>query len=107
MWHDLNIKNVGRIEKTVAEFTITMIPILPYSKMKVKIYESQSGNFTGMTDLAIKRKFDGSPECAIGYGDTIEEALEDTILYFNKMLSQDGFTELTEDDISYAEWSDF
>ncbi|MBG5919611.1 hypothetical protein ABN056_07435 [Providencia vermicola] len=50
MWHDLHITNVGRIRKTVAEFTVTMIPILPYSKMKVKIYESQSGNFTGMTD---------------------------------------------------------
>ncbi|MEX6031865.1 hypothetical protein [Providencia hangzhouensis] len=47
------------------------------------------------------------PECAIGRGSTIEKALEDTILYFKEMLSQDGFTELTEDDISYAEWSDF
>lgn len=107
MWHDLHITNVGRIEKTVAEFTVTMIPILPYAKMKVKIYESQSGNFTGMTDLAIKRKFDGYPQCAIGHGNTIEETLEDTIINFKEMLSDDGFTELTEDDISYAEWSDF
>ncbi|MEX6035600.1 hypothetical protein [Providencia hangzhouensis] len=106
-WHDLNITKVSCIEKTVAEFTVTMIPILPYAKMKIKIYEDQSGFFTGMTDLAIKRKFDGCPECAIGRGSTIEKALEDTILYFKEMLSQDGFTELTEDDISYAEWSDF
>ncbi|EPV8581668.1 hypothetical protein [Morganella morganii] len=107
MWHNLHITNVSSIEKTAAEFTITMISVLPYAKMKVKIYENQSCNFTGMTDLAIKRKFDGSPECAIGYGKTIEEALEDTLLYFNKMLNQDGFTKLTEDDISYSEWSDF
>ena len=107
MWHDLHIKNVSCIEKTVAEFTVTMIPILPYAKMKVKVYERQSGNFIGITDLAIKRKFDGCPERAVGYGDTIEETLEDTILYFSKMLSQDGYTELTEEDIDYAEWSDF
>ncbi|BDH18006.1 hypothetical protein PrNR1418_12970 [Providencia rettgeri] len=43
MWHDLNITKVSCIEKTVAEFTVTMIPILPYAKMKIKIYEDQSG----------------------------------------------------------------
>lgn len=107
MWHDLRIENVGAIEKTVAEFTIWMVAILPYAKMKVKIYEGQSGNYTGMTDLRIKRKFDGSPESAIGHGNSIEEALEDTIKYFNSMLKTDGFDELTEDDIEYSEYSDF
>ncbi len=72
MWHDLNITKVSCIEKTVAEFTVTMIPILPYAKMKIKIMKI-SRVFTGMTDLAIKRKFDGCPECAIGRGSTIEK----------------------------------
>lgn len=107
MWHELKIENVGAIEKTVAEFTIWMVAILPYAKMKVKIYEDQSGNYTGMTDLRIKRKFDGSPESAIGHGDSIEAALEDTIRYFNKMLKIDGFDQLSEDDIEYSEYSDF
>lgn len=52
-----------------------------------------------MTDLRIKRKFDGCPESAIGHGKSIEEALEDTIKYFNQMLKEDGFEALTEDDI--------
>lgn len=107
MWHSLKLERVGKIEKTVAEFIVWMNTVLPYAKMKVKIYESQSGQYTGMTDLRIKRKFDGSPESAIGHGNSIEEALEDTIKYFNSMLKTDGYDELTEDDIEYSEWSDF
>ena len=102
MWHGLKLERVGKIEKTAAEFTVWMSTVLPYAKMKVKIYESQSGQYTG-----IKRKFDGSPESAIGHGNSIEEALEDTIKYFNEMLKIDGLDELTEDDIEYSEWSDF
>lgn len=107
MWHDLKLENVGAIEKTVAEFTIWMVGILPYAKMKVKVFESQAGIYTGRTDLAIKRKVDGSPENGLGDGRTIEEALENTIKSFNDMLKKDGFSALTEDDIEYSEWSDF
>ncbi|WP_140921495.1 hypothetical protein [Limnobaculum xujianqingii] len=107
MWRKLQLENVGSIDKVVAEFIIWMIPLLPYAKMKIKVYESQSGLYTGRTDLQIKRKFDGCPEGAIGNGETVEEALENTINYFNKMLKDDGFDELTEDDIEYSEYSDF
>ncbi|WP_447887326.1 hypothetical protein [Serratia fonticola] len=107
MWQNIKIENVSKIEKTVAEFTVWMIGVLPYAKMKIKVFESDSGCYTGKTDLQIKRKFDSSPECAIGHGDTIEEALENTIKYFNGMLKTDGFDELTEDCIEYSEWSDF
>ncbi|MFT0214089.1 hypothetical protein VQ643_16070 [Pseudomonas sp. F1_0610] len=107
MWHNLHIKNVGRIKKIVAEFTITMIPILPYATMKVKIYESQTGHFTGATNLAIKRKFDDNYEFTVGSGDTIQGALENTILKFNEKMSEDDYLELNEQDISYADWTDF
>lgn len=107
MWQEIKIDNVSQIEKTVAEFTIWMIGVLPYAKMKIKVYESNSGCYTGRTDLQIKRKFDGCPECAMGFGETIEEALEDTIIYFNKMLKEDNLVELTENDIAYSACSDF
>ncbi|OCG15510.1 hypothetical protein A9G28_00750 [Gilliamella sp. Fer1-1] len=106
MWHDLIIDNVVKIEKSVAEFVIWM-PILPYAKMKIKIYESSSRRYTGMTDLAIKRKFDRYPENGLGSGDTVEEALKNTLKNFNAMLTEDGFEELTPEDIEYSEWSDF
>ncbi|MBO1929260.1 hypothetical protein J4731_13280 [Providencia rettgeri] len=64
MWHDLNITKVSCIEKTVAEFTVTMIPILPYAKMKIKIYEDQSG-FYRYDGFSNKRKFDGCPSAPL------------------------------------------
>ena len=38
MWKDLKIDGVGAVEKCVAEFQVWMQPILPYGKMKVKIF---------------------------------------------------------------------
>lgn len=107
MWHNLKFDKVSRIEKTVAEFTIWMIGILPYAKMKIKISESHYGSYTGITDIRIKRKYDGYPQCALGDGVSIEEALENTIKNFNDILQQDGYEELTPEDIEYSEWSDF
>lgn len=107
MWKNIKIKNVSKIEKIAAEFTIWMVGVLPYAKMKIKIIESNSGWYTGRTDLQIKRKFDGYPECAIGEGKNIEEALENTIKCFNKILEEDNLEKLTEEDIEYSEYSDF
>lgn len=103
----IKIENVSKVEKTVAEFTIWMVGVLPYAKMKIKIFEDHLGRYTGRSDLKIKRKFDGSPECAIGHGESIEEALESTIKYFNQMLKEDNMETLTEEDIEYSEYSDF
>lgn len=36
MWHSLKLEGVGKIEKTAAEFTVWMVGVLPYAKMKVK-----------------------------------------------------------------------
>jgi len=105
MWRNLKLDSV-EIEKLVAEFIVWM-PVLPYAKMKVKIYENQSGRFSGTTDLRIKRKFDSCPESALGTGNTIEETLKNTIKCFNDILKEDGFEELTPEDIEYSEWSDF
>lgn len=108
----MNKKNVDAIEKCVAEFQIWMQEILPYGKMKIKIYENQKGVFYGYTDIRIIRKFDGSPEGAVGHGKTIDEALSDTIEYFMKMVEEDYPqsdypTGLKEEDIEYSEYSDF
>lgn len=107
MWHDLKLDKVSGIDKLVAEFTIWMIGVLPYAKMKVKVSETQDGLYTGKTDIAIKRKYDGYPEWAGGIGNTIEDALEKTIKNFNEMLQEDGIEKLTPEDIEYSEWSDF
>lgn len=112
MWRDVNIEYVGAIEKCVAEFQVWMIEILPYAKMKVKVYEGADYTYTGYTDVRIIRKFDGAPQGAVGYGKTIDEALIDTINYFVQMVKEDYPKSeypngLSESDIEYTEYSDF
>lgn len=112
MWKKIDIDGIEKIEKCVAEFQISMQTILPYGKIKIKIYEGQEGTITGRTNIGVKRKFDGEVEYATGYGKTVEEALEDTINWFLKMVREDYPIEsypegLSEDDIEYAEFSDF
>lgn len=112
MWKELKLSNVQKIEKVSAEFVIWMHSILPYGKMKVRIYEDQEGGFSGITDLHIKRKFDGDFEAAVGFGKTIEEALSETIRNFNEIIVQDYPKNqypngLSENHIEYTEPSDF
>lgn len=69
-----------------------------YGSFKVKIYENQNkfsnpyinANFTGYTDLRIKDST-GGYEGGIGFGDTMEEALENTVRNF-----MNNFTEYKE-----------
>lgn len=110
MWKDIKLKYDGKISRLADEFEITMPDVLPYNKMKVRIYEEANGRFTGRTDVMIVRK-NGSPESSFGYGATVEEALGDTIRYFIQMVEEDylidGTVRLCASDIRYAESSDF
>lgn len=110
MWKDIRLKYDGKIRRLADEFEVSMPAVLPYCKMKVRIYEESDGRFRGRTDVMIVRK-DGSPESSVGYGTTIEEALEDTIRYFVQMIEEDylidGSVKLCASDIRYAESSDF
>lgn len=77
----------------VAEFDVMELIKTPWAKFKVKIYEGQDGKFTGYTNLRIKDET-GVAYGGVGFGNTIDEALEDTINYFLKMLEEkDGWTE--------------
>lgn len=112
MWKNIDIQEVGSIEKCVGEFQILMQKILPFGKMKIKVYGSSNGIFTGYTDIRIIRKYDDSPEGAVGYGKTVDKALEDTINYFIKMVEEDYsnneyFQGLSEDNIVYSEYCNF
>ena len=112
MWQEIKIIGIEEIEKCVAEFRISMHTVLPYGTMKIKIYENQNKTFEGITDIGVKRKFDGNFENAVGYGNTIEEALKDTINWFTKMVQEDYPIEeypegLLEEDIEYLKNTDF
>lgn len=103
-WKQIKIKGIASIEKFIAEFNVFELIKTPYGKFKVKIYQSNNGKFIGYTNLQLKDD-DGCPFAAIGYVDSVEEALQDTIEYFIKML--DKKDHLEEGDFEYMDPSDF
>ncbi|MFL0582605.1 hypothetical protein ACH0B6_08535 [Solibacillus silvestris] len=96
-WKDLKIDHIDYIEKCVGEFEITALDFfetvyegdtIHYGSFKVKIYESQNtlhntdenDKFTGFTNLRLKDPLGlGGYEGGVGFGITIEQALENTI----------------------------
>lgn len=86
-WKNIRIPGIANIRKCVAEFEVHELIKTPYGKFKVKIYEDKHGHFTGYTILQLKDS-DGCPFCGVGYGETVNEALKDTIKYFLRMLDE-------------------
>ena len=103
-WKLLKVDGVPNIRKCVAEFEVQELEKTPYGKFKIKIFEDSKGNLTGYTNLQAKDS-DGCPIAGVGYGSTIEEALEDTIKYFLKMLEDKK--DLTEEDFECSDSFDF
>jgi hypothetical protein len=103
-WQDLKIEGIANIEKCVAEFDVGELKKTPWAKFKVKIYESQDGRLTGYTNLRIKDE-SGDFSGGVGYGNTVEETLEDTILYFLKVLN--GKEIWSEEDFQATDPYDF
>ncbi|WP_273130174.1 hypothetical protein [Bacillus weihaiensis] len=97
-WKNIKIEKINSIEKLVAEFDITALDLLSdvfendanyYGGFKVKVYETQDQNsliLTGYTNLKIL-DLTGHYEGAVGFGNTIEDALEDTLNQFIKKLN--------------------
>ncbi|WP_239428000.1 hypothetical protein [Snodgrassella communis] len=106
MWRNIKIENV-RIERLVGDYFVWMIDILPYAKMKIRVYENASGQFRGLTDLCVKRKHNGKFESASGKGSTIEEVIINTIKNFETILEEENIKSLEPQDIDYLNWTDF
>lgn len=85
-WKKVNIEGIAKIEKCVAEFNIWELNISPYAKFKIKVFEDNKNNFTGYSNIQVIDEV-GGYNGAVGYGNTVEEALEDTIKYFFELLS--------------------
>lgn len=103
MWND-RYQGIAKIEKLVAEYNIWELNITPYVKFKIKIYESLEHTYTGYTNIQIADGL-GDFQCAVGYGRTQEEALEDTISEFFKLTARKDTWE--EQDFQYADSCDF
>lgn len=103
-WQELKIEGIAKIEKFVSEFDVYELEKTPYSKFKVKVFESSNGTFTGYTNLRIKDET-GDACGGVGYGSTIEETLKDTIIYFMHLLSEKD--DWTENDFVCSDSFDF
>lgn len=96
-WKNIKIDKINTIEKLISEFEVTALTLLEevfegdiihYGSFKVRIYEEQntdSNHLVGYTNLKLKDSF-GGYEGAVGYGSTIEEALQDTIENFKALV---------------------
>lgn len=86
-WKNIKVEGIGNIEKCVGEFNIVETLKTPYGKFKIKIYERKNGRYVGYTNLQVKDK-DGCAFAGVGHGETVEEALKDTIEYFLDMINE-------------------
>ncbi len=104
-WKKIKISGIAAIEQCVAEFNIWETEKTPYGKFKIKIFEKQDGSFIGISNIRIRNAYDGSPESAVGFGQTITEALNDTLEYFLKMLGDRE--DLAEEQFEWSDGTDF
>jgi len=86
---------VTKIEKLVGEYNIWELEKTPYAKFKIKIYVSESGSYSGYTNLQVADK-NGEFYCGVGWGETQEKALNDTLDNFSKLLSRKNNWEETD-----------
>ena len=103
-WKDINIQGIGRIQKCVGEINIAETIKTPYGKFKIKIYEEQYGKYVGYTNLLLKDE-DGCALPGVGFGETVEEALKDTIEYFLDMINQKK--DISDEDYECSDSFDF
>ncbi|WP_334075543.1 MULTISPECIES: hypothetical protein [Paenibacillus] len=103
-WKNIQVTGVSSIEKCVAEFDVTQLDV-PSGRFRIRIYESMSGKFMGFTNLKIKSSFDGYPEGGVGNGDSITEALQDTINNIMEKLSENRV--LDDSDFIFVNYNEF
>jgi hypothetical protein len=102
-WKDMKYGASVSVSKLVAEYRLTSTQVFPYTKCKLRIWESE-GTYYGYLNVSIQN--DGIS----GMGSTIEEALDDTIknnieliLEYEEKLGR----KLTDDDYVYSDPHDF
>lgn len=103
-WKNITINGIVKIERLVDEFEVWELNIIPHGKFKIKIYEQNDGKYIGRTNLMIIDKTNSYCP-GIGYGNTVSEALSDTIRYFYSLIEE--VDNLTEECFKYVDINDF
>ena len=85
-WDSISIVGILKIDRLVAEFQVEC-PDLPSRYLRVKIFERANGNFNGRTNVCIK-SLTGDSEWIAGLGESIDEALEETLTQFIRSIEK-------------------
>lgn len=104
-WQNIRIQGITEINKVVAVFEVWNNEKIPCGKFKVKILESSSGNFIGVPNIAVKNSEDKTPEWTSGMGNSVSEALKDTIKYLMESINECSV--LSDSDFEWAAPEDF
>lgn len=108
-WKNISISEIQGIEKVVAEFYVTCVTYIPNCHLRVKITEDIYGKYSGRVNIAIKNSRDGSPEWVGRSGDSIDEALENSIKELLNSIKMSGknIKHLQEEDFEWSAPEDF
>jgi hypothetical protein len=104
-WKTIKIHDISNIDKVIAIFEVWSHSKFPYGKVKIKILEKNWGGYIGLPNIAPKSKRDGEADWCSGLGNSVAEALEDTIKHLLRSIDEDGAIE--EKDFIWAEPDDF
>ncbi len=115
-WKNININIPGTygvekvgIEKVVGEFYVMCMTYMPNCQFRVKIIQDSYGKYLGRVNVAIKNSKDESPEWVGATGESIDEALENSINEFINSIQSSGrdLNNLTEEDFEWSAPEDF
>jgi hypothetical protein len=104
-WRKLRVEGFGPIDRVVAIFQIgPPLERLPFPSFKVKVIERANGSFLAIMNVAAR----GSDGCGVweaGLGNTVEEALEDALRRFIRILDEQ--VPLAETDFIWSDPTEF
>jgi hypothetical protein len=87
-WRDLRVEGLGPIDRVVSVFQVgPPLERLPFPSFKIKVVERTNGSFLAVPNVAALGP-DGQPDWEAGLGDTVEEALEDVLRRFVRILDE-------------------
>jgi hypothetical protein len=85
-WNTIALDDILGIERVVAEFQIESA-VIPSRYFRVKVTEKGNGRYMGRCNVSVKGR-DGCADWVSGLGDSVDEALEDTLQQFLRSLQQ-------------------
>ncbi len=104
-WRELRVEGLGPIERVVAVFQIgPPLERLPFPSFKVKVIERANGSFLAVLNVDA-HDTNGCRDGEAGLGMTVEEALEDALRRFVRIL--DEREPLSESDFIWSDATEF